>query len=114
MLGRARCPHAGWDVICLSGSPQSCRLAARCPEPVAAGQRGGNHIYSKVEEETTNVLSVAKGKRNKSNTATDRQRKISFFFFFLPGLVYRCDDDSLEVWFLAGGETECQSCHKCG
>lgn len=71
--------------LCLPGSPQSHRLAARCPRAsLCWGKRAGGgrraHIYTGDEEETTNVLcQVARGKGNKISHRPVRWRKISFY-----------------------------------
>lgn len=86
--------------LCLPGSPQSHRLAAWCPKPVSAGERG-THIYRGDEGQTSNVLCVTRGKRNTSHTSlSSGERSILFLCW--------CKGDSFG---LAGGQTECQSCH---
>lgn len=93
---------------CLPASPRSHQLAAWRFEPASAGLENqgqrDSHTYTDDEGATTKVSLVAGGKRNTSHT-TPSGGEGSLLFH---GPLCRCERD----WFgLAGGRTECQSCH---
>lgn len=101
-----------WDV-CHPG-PVFARLSiespAGCLAPWASvfwgknwGQRD-SHIYTGDEGGTTNILCVARGQRSTSHTTLSSGGRSLLFF----RLLCRCERD---LFGLAGGQTECQSCH---
>lgn len=84
------CRHRGemfaMPGLCLPGSPQSQQLAAQRPEPVSAGERTGGRealaYTQKMKRETTNVLCVARGKRNTSHTTLSGGERSLLFLGF--------------------------------
>lgn len=107
------CRHRGemfaMPDLCLPGSPQSHQLAAQCPELAGVcwgknwGQRG-SRTYTGDKGETANVLCAARGKRNTSRTTVSVGER-SLLFLGCPV------DARGDSFGLAGGQTECQSCH---
>lgn len=108
------CRHRGemfaMPGLCLPGSPQSHQLAAQCPEPVGvcwgkSWRQRGSRTYTGDEGETTNVSCVSPGAKGTHLTPPCPVEKDLFLFL-------GCSVDARGDSFgLAGGQTECQSCH---
>lgn len=94
--------------LCLTDSPQNQRLAARCLEPVSAGERAKGRealAYTQEMRERPQVSCVLpEAKELISHTQPHPVEKD--LFYISTGLLMRGDSlVSLEA------QTECQSCH---